>query len=140
MTPNSITMLTVSVSSLTWPANLRTSDKLYLQVCPFPLPPPGEYSAGIVFSPKAYGNAQAAGKKINEDAIAKFGQKLLGCRVVPVRTNEGKGLGATALSCESFNLSRGIILTLDFFFPVHGVPPFFLFLFHLVYSSVWSPD
>jgi len=75
-------------------------DKLYRRVCPFPLPPLGEYSAGIVFFPKAYGNAQAAGKKIIEDAIAKFGQKLLGWRVVPVRPNEGKGLGATALSCE----------------------------------------
>ena len=76
-------------------------DKLYRKVCEFKLPPLGEYSAGIVFFPKDEA-AVAAGKKIFEDAIAKFGQKLLGWRKIPVRNNHGKGLGQTALACEPY--------------------------------------
>lgn len=76
-------------------------DKLYRKKCEFTLPPVGEYSAGIMYFPKDAA-ATEEGKQIFEAAVAKFGQKLLGWRKIPVRPNHGKGLGATALACEPY--------------------------------------
>ena len=76
-------------------------DKLYRKVCSFELPPKNEFAAGIMFFPKDEA-ATAQGKALVEGAIKKFGQKLLGWRKVPVRPQQGKGLGATALACEPY--------------------------------------
>jgi glutamate synthase (NADPH/NADH) large chain len=62
------------------------------------LPPAGQFAAGLIFLPKDAGE-RAHCKKTVESLIAKFGQKFLGWRQVPVDP-KGADIGPTALRAE----------------------------------------
>ena len=59
------------------------------------LPPPGQYAAGMVFSPKVR-EIQDAGRRILEESVAHYGMKVLGWRPVPVHSACLGPIAATA--------------------------------------------
>ena len=62
---------------------LQTPDELLRAVAGFELPAPGRYATGMVFLPREEQAVQEI-EKLIEETIARYGQKLLGWRDVPV--------------------------------------------------------